>query len=175
MRNARYSIRTVDAVYGMAGQLAHHFFDSRIVMPGIYELLMNAIEHGNLEIGFELKTELLAAGRWEEEVAMRQQSPRYLQRKVEIELSLDDMWCALAITDAGQGFDWTRYASQTAGHDEAHGRGLLIAQQCGFASLQFNAAGNQVRCAGERRLLEGRSIFLGNAPFSSDMPGAAFL
>ena len=36
---------------------------------GLVELLVNAVEHGNLGITFHEKSELLSAGRWEEEVA----------------------------------------------------------------------------------------------------------
>jgi len=37
--------------------------------------LINAVEHGNLQIGYELKTQLVAEGRWREEIERRQDDP----------------------------------------------------------------------------------------------------
>ncbi len=146
MTTVHYRLRTLDEVYGMATHLATHFADAPMALNGLFELLMNAIEHGNLEIGFAGKTQLLANGRWAEEIAARQKDPRYINRVVNISLTCTDQWNEVVIADAGAGFDWASALTTMVANDQSHGRGLLIAQGSGFERMTFNAAGNAVTC-----------------------------
>ena len=148
MERQRYHIRKLQEVFAMAKHLGDYFDNTDDAITGIYELLMNAIEHGNLEIGYALKTELLATGTWEEEIMARQSSPRYARRYVEISATVEDEWSEITISDSGEGFDWARYAALGVDDTAGHGRGLAIAQRCGFVSLQFSARGNAVTCRG---------------------------
>lgn len=39
--------------------------------------MLNAVEHGNLDIRYQDKTRLIMEGRWEKEIAQRLNDPRY--------------------------------------------------------------------------------------------------
>lgn len=143
---ARYSLRAREEVVDMARHLAAFFLNSDEVVSGIYELLMNAVEHGNLGIGYALKTELLATHTMVEEVARRMHDPYLARHSVRIHVRMEGAECMLSITDEGNGFDWHAYMGRSA--DAAHGRGLLIAFQAGFTSVEYNQRGNVVVCRG---------------------------
>lgn len=74
-------------------------------------LIFNAIEHGNLEIGFRLKTTLLELNNFEAEVERRQNNPKYANRKVNIHLQTFQKRYEITIEDNGDGFDWREYFS----------------------------------------------------------------
>lgn len=115
-------------------------------MTGIYELLLNAVEHGNLKIDKSQKTELLRQGHFNLEIARRLLLPENEKKYVEIEVVENDFFCALTITDQGNGFDWRAHSQLMPDATAAHGRGLLIAKRCGFDHISFNEKGNSVSC-----------------------------
>lgn len=115
---------------------------------GLVEVLTNAIEHGNLAITYEEKSQAQEGGasQWEELVNQRCQTPEYADRLVELEFSLTKDRCEWLITDQGSGFDWKRIPDPRDPENvlASHGRGILL------TSLQFNEVtylgkGNQVR------------------------------
>ena len=91
---------------------------------------------------------MLAQGQWEAEIASRGVHAPHASRAVDIMLSVEDGWATLCIRDGGAGFDWPYYVHRDITDAESHGRGLRLAQQCGFISLIFNAHGNEVTCRG---------------------------
>ena len=153
----RYRIRTVDEVFSMASRLAQYFANPADAMTGIHELLMNAIEHGNLGIGYVLKTQLLEHGTWEAEIAARATQPLYASRVVEIAIEWGAAWATLSIVDGGEGFDWVYYIHRDVAEAWNHGRGLHLAKQCGFSSLVFNTLGNAVTCRGSAAIFRPAS------------------
>ncbi|MCE9598972.1 MAG: ATP-binding protein [Spirochaetia bacterium] len=111
------------------------------------EMIVNAIEHGNLEISFEEKTRAQAQGDYLEYLIERQKVPRYRDRGVRIEYSLrpDRAW--FRITDEGPGFDHRAFSATERARlldpKSSHGRGVAIARRF-FDVLRFNEPGNQV-------------------------------
>jgi anti-sigma regulatory factor (Ser/Thr protein kinase) len=144
----RYTLKGQDGVANLAQTLARYFPKPEQSVTGIHELLLNAVEHGNLGIGFNTKTGLIRQGKWKEEVARRLALPEYSGREVEIELSHDAHECRLVIADQGKGFPWKEYLGRSTGGREPNGRGLWIAFNVAFDRLLFNAAGNEVTCVG---------------------------
>lgn len=139
----QYHIRKLAQVEMLAAELARRF-PNPMVVSGIHELIVNAIEHGNLELGFEEKTMLLRRGTWLQEVQRREALPEYARREVWVTFEQSDLESHLVISDDGQGFDW-RYWMQECEPDELpNGRGLRIVRQCGFDAVTFNARGNEV-------------------------------
>lgn len=147
----RYQLQRLEEVAPLAIELARAFPNRDTVMPGIYELLINAVEHGNLEIGYALKTALLEEGRWLEEVMARQSHPAHSGKRVEITLKHDGEVCEISIADQGNGFDWEPYIAGIPDTNQKHGRGLMIAGHCGFDRVQFNSKGNRVTCFSNTR------------------------
>lgn len=108
------------------------------------ELLANAVEHGNLEISYQEKTEwLLHGGDIIELVRTKAQEPKFKNRKVKINYSIHNKASAFRITDSGDGFDWRRMMDRRAANSENHGRGISLSKTF-VQKLSYNEKGNQV-------------------------------
>lgn len=111
------------------------------------EILVNAIEHGNLAISYDEKTAAQASGRYLELVQNRQRDPRFARRAVEVEYRLSARRAAYRITDQGDGFDHRRLMQKTIDEVNAenvlHGRGLLITMDQ-MDRIRYNDRGNSV-------------------------------
>ncbi len=128
--------------------------DSRIprserlgVRLGLVEILLNAIEHGNLGITYEEKTAALAGGSldWQNLVMARAADPRYRDRKTTIDFRLEADLCSWTITDEGAGFDWRNMPDpNTPGNLlAAHGRGVMLSRLT-FDEVVYEGSGNRV-------------------------------
>jgi two-component system, cell cycle response regulator len=142
-------LRDMDGIYILSQTLAHYFPKPEQFVTGIYELLLNAIEHGNLGIGFEAKTELVRQGKWKEEIVRRLTMPEYSDKEVEIKLSYDEHECRLTIADQGKGFAWKDYVGRMEDSRQPNGRGLWIAFNTKFDRIMFNSTGNEVTCVAQ--------------------------
>jgi CheY-like chemotaxis protein len=141
-----FQLRTLAEARALAAALGSACSEPDEASLGLVELLVNAIEHGNLGIGYEEKAALLAAGRWEAEVAARQARPEHVGKAVRVVCRRVGPDLVVTITDEGGGFDWQRFLTL----DEArafhpNGRGISLARQVAFASVEYLGSGNEVR------------------------------
>ena len=109
----------------------------------ITELITNAIEHGNLGITYDEKTEFVSKGTWAAEVDRRLALPQHQKKVVSLTYSRHPHGVTVLIEDEGPGFDYSRYVKL----DEArvfdnHGRGIALAGS--VLELQFLGKGNRV-------------------------------
>lgn len=154
--SCKFRLRTLDEAECLTAFAAHCFPDPERVLQGLSELLINAVEHGNLEIGYDRKTELIADGTWRAEIERRLSMPAYQNRHAEVTVARRDDGVYLVVTDQGGGFNWQRYMSidPTRAADN-HGRGIAQANALSFDRLTYNAAGNQaVAFVGHKKRLE---------------------
>ena len=117
--------------------------DPFAVGDGLTELLLNGIEHGNLEIGNELKGKLLETGDWGLEVERRLGQSKYVHRKVRLLSIRSDSTLTFIITDEGSGFDYSTQTEEPA-VGALNGRGLKLAREMAFDLLEFKGRGNVV-------------------------------
>ncbi len=121
--------------------------NTNMVRIALREILINAIEHGNLNITFEEKTEAQNNGEYFEFVSERQKDPRYAKRRVEIRYSIDEEKALYRVTDEGYGFDYRAFMEDDSARANTehllHGRGLSIAKNI-FDRIEFNGKGNQI-------------------------------
>ena len=109
----------------------------------IRELLVNAVEHGNLGITYDEKGQLLEDGSLEEEYRKRLSHPKYQHRRVEVTLRRESHALSIAIRDEGSGFDFERYKTiDQARLFDLHGRGVLVAST--MLNLEYVPPGNRV-------------------------------
>ncbi|WP_455222417.1 response regulator [Kaarinaea lacus] len=128
-----------------ATMLAGLASDPGKVVVGLFELFVNAIEHGNLEIGFEFKSELQKNGSWLNEIERRQQLPENQNKKVLVEYQIQNGNISYTIKDQGQGFSYRDFLSINAARSlNTHGRGIAIAKVLSFDQLDYIDPGNQV-------------------------------
>ncbi len=117
-----------------------------LVRIGIREMIINAIEHGNLEISYQEKTRALEENNYFELLSKRRTNARYLNRKVRIDSIISADRAVFRITDDGNGFDAQAYLNvneSEAMHIGSHGRGILMTKQV-FDEIRYNKKGNQV-------------------------------
>jgi len=139
------SFRTLEEAEKLAVFLSQFFPDSDQVFTGVSELFLNAVEHGNLAIGYKKKGQFLELNSLEKEVEVRLSLPRYKDRKVQVCFEKKEEGYVLVISDDGDGFDWHNYlqvSPDRATHN--HGRGIAMANMMSFDKLFFNEKGNTV-------------------------------
>lgn len=115
------------------------------VVLGLSELLINAVEHGNLGISYQLKSKLLESGSWQQEIEKRLAQDKYANRFVEVAFIRQEDQISFSITDQGDGFDWKPYLQIDANRaGDRHGRGIAMAGLMSFDSIEYKGTGNQV-------------------------------
>jgi len=131
----------------LAESIACHCPNPRLVVVGISELLVNAIEHGNLGISFDEKSQLQADNTWLNEIERRLQLPENKNKFVEVEYTRTDQEIKIKVTDQGKGFDWKKFESPPAdGAHKSHGRGIFLAKNLAFKEFYYSGQGNVVTC-----------------------------
>jgi CheY-like chemotaxis protein len=144
-RQARYEFRSPGEARQLAAMCARLHVGNVGVGMGLAELMLNAIEHGNLGISYAEKSELLAADRWQEEVARRLVAKEFGDRHAELEFTREGDHVRFTIRDEGAGFDWRNYLEMDPARAfDSHGRGIALARQLAFASLEYQGIGNVV-------------------------------
>jgi DNA-binding response OmpR family regulator len=139
--------KTIAQARAVAATLAHFFPDPGRVVTGISELLINAVEHGNLGIRYVDKTLLLNSGTWINEIERRQNAAEYAGKQVTVRLRRSKEHLTLQIEDEGDGFDWQRYMEFNADRaSDPHGRGIAMANMLSFDNLRYVGKGNAVIC-----------------------------
>ena len=145
LREATFAFRTLQAARDLAVVLANACPDPRRVAIGLTELLLNAVEHGNLGISYVEKGRLRAADCWDQEVERRLTDPRYAHREVLVTYRRENGVIRVSITDQGEGFDFARYLElDPARAFDHHGRGIAMSRMLSFDSLEFHGRGNEV-------------------------------
>ncbi len=144
IQTCKFRFRTLTEAECLAAFTAHCFPDPERVLPGLAELLINAVEHGNLEIGYERKSQLLDNGTWAAEIERRLELEPHLNRTAELIITRKDDGFYAIITDQGGGFNWRRYMTiEPARAGDNYGRGIAQANAVSFDKLTYNEQGNQ--------------------------------
>jgi PAS domain S-box-containing protein len=111
------------------------------------EIIINAIEHGNLRINYAEKSRVQREGAYIEFLRARQHAPETRDKTVTVEYSLDSKRAWFRITDMGAGFDHRAMRKRTAAQinesGQSHGRGILLARN-EFDVVRYNEIGNSV-------------------------------
>jgi anti-sigma regulatory factor (Ser/Thr protein kinase) len=109
---------------------------------GLVELLLNAIEHGNLEIGGSYKSVLLREHRLDDEISVRYEAEPYCARRVRVFVNIAYPLVEIEIHDQGKGFDWrAALVSEDYVRECPNGRGIAIVSQTCFPGLEYNESG----------------------------------
>jgi len=113
----------------------------------LIEMIVNAIEHGNLEISYDEKLAAMKSGDYVTFVSERQADPRYRDRQVRIDFEIAPPQAIYSIEDDGRGFDHraflVRDADEMGGGLRPSGRGILMTTKI-FDEVTFNERGNRV-------------------------------
>ncbi len=114
----------------------------------LQELVMNAVEHGCLELRYREKLEAMAKDQYDELVQRRRQDARFRDRRVTIRTIYDKgrQMLTYQIADEGKGFNWKSLVK--SGFDvcppgDASGRGIFLVHSF-FPDIAYNDKGNEV-------------------------------
>ena len=107
--------------------------------------MVNAIEHGNLGLGYEEKKQLLEDNLWAEEISKRQSGDSYKNLEVTVNFERSNDCVKITITDKGNGFNWKDFMEISVSRVTApNGRGIAFAQRAEGVRLEYNETGNVV-------------------------------
>ena len=143
--SAEFELRNLNEADQLATLLANSCPEPGKVISGISELLINAIEHGNLHIGYAEKSALKKDGLWREEIERRLCQAEYRDKFATVRYNKNDTGINITVTDQGQGFDWRNYLEFDPERAfDCNGRGIAMARMMSFDELQYNEVGNEV-------------------------------
>ena len=128
---------------GLAAFMPRHEIDG--ILLALTEALTNAIEHGNLGIGYEQKSAALRSNSYQKLLEERLADVNLSRRRIMLEYRLDQSQLWVRITDEGDGFDWSNSPDPRDPENmmREHGRGLSI-MGLFTDEIGFNERGNQV-------------------------------
>ncbi len=144
--NLLFHFSTIDEAISLATLIANVCPEPGPVVTGLMELFINAVEHGNLDISYDDKTELLNNDEWHSEVERRLALPEHASKKVTVQFERHENEVSFLIKDQGKGFEWEPYLEFDTGERafDSHGRGIAMANKLSFCSVQYLGTGNEV-------------------------------
>lgn len=145
METAEFRFRTLDEAHRLAALLATLCPEREAAAMGLAELMINAVEHGNLAISYAEKAALKKEDRWEGEIVRRLGLPDYGQRVASVAVARCAGDVVFTIADEGDGFEWSAYLDfDPARAFDPNGRGIAMARQLCFDRLEYRERGNIV-------------------------------
>jgi DNA-binding response OmpR family regulator len=147
LETGTFRMQTVAEVNALTIMLARACPNPEMVVIGLSELLINAVEHGNLGITYEEKTQLQQTGHLDEEMARRLTHPENMKKYAKVTFERLPGKIHITICDQGPGFDWKKYLELNMELACAsHGRGIAMAKALSFDQVEFHGKGNEVLC-----------------------------
>lgn len=145
LNRAQFRYRRLDEIGPLIEVLASLCPEPAQAAAGLTELLVNAVEHGNLAISYAEKKRLRQENAWETEVGRRLDMPQFCNLWVHVDVLRKSDRIEFTVTDEGTGFDWQRYLEfDPLRAADPNGRGIAMARLLSFASLQYAGCGNCV-------------------------------
>ena len=113
---------------------------------GLGELILNAVEHGNMEIDYHQKNEAIQLDQLQRLYLQRFSDKKIKDRSVTINYKQDESSAEWEIIDEGDGFDPTSIPNPISedGLMRLHGRGIFICK-FQFDEMEYVGKGNRVR------------------------------
>ena len=114
----------------------------------LIELIVNAVEHGSLEIFYDEKHNALGSDQYDSLITQRRRDPRFAHRRVIVHVCRDknSRSTRYTITDEGRGFKWGGFLTRSdepCDNRDANGRGVFLAKAF-FPDLTYNEQGTEV-------------------------------
>ena len=145
LEKAVFTFQTVEQARDLGTLLANACPDPSATVIGLTELLINAVEHGNLGITYEDKSRLSDSGAWNDEVCRRLAMPEHATKRAEVSFERGAGQLRFTIRDQGRGFDWKRYLQVDPQRAfDTHGRGIAMANRLSFSHIEYRGCGNEV-------------------------------
>ena len=145
LHQATFTFTTLSEAHVLAQTLSLGCLEVNKVAMGLTEILVNAVEHGNLGFSYEDKSRHHDNGTWHKELEKRQDSLKYKDKYVTVKMERHDEMIKFTVIDQGTGFDYEKYMSIDPQQvEQEHGRGISLARLVAFEKLEYLPPGNQV-------------------------------
>lgn len=147
VQQARFTFATLSEARQLASFLAKLCPSPESVVVGLAELMTNAIEHGNLELGYAEKGRLSVEGGWSQEIERRRAMPEYRDRVASVSFQRLVDRLEFRVADEGPGFDWESFLEMSPARAfDVHGRGIAMARMLSFQDLSYVRGGREAIC-----------------------------
>lgn len=146
MDNDPYNARTY------ASLISNFLFNSNYVdiemrdrvHVALFEMIMNAIEHGNCGISYDEKNEYLSEyGDIIPLIRSKCRLPEVKKKRVAVTYRITPEQSKFQITDEGNGFDWRSRLTDESVHLDPHGHGIKMTRHY-IQNMEYNEKGNSV-------------------------------
>jgi len=138
-----FAVRTLEEAGELATLVAQACPNSDAALFGISELLVNGVEHGNLGLSYEEKSQLALNNCWKSEVDRRSAHPDNLGKRVRLSFRRESHQITLRIADEGQGFAWRNFLELDPRRAcDPNGRGIALSRMLSFSSIHYEGCGN---------------------------------
>lgn len=154
MRATRIELPSETAMLGkvvsyLGRELTHNFVGYTVQVTDIklalYEALANALEHGNLEITFDEKTQAMEAKGGILGLIQSRIDAGLGERKIRISVEYDQAAVTYRIEDQGPGFDPQSMLNKPVADTSAlHGRGITLIRHY-MDEVSWNESGNEIK------------------------------
>lgn len=146
LQEGRFCIKTVAEAGQLAAFLAQAYPQPEQAQLGLCELMLNAVEHGNLGITYAEKANLKQEDSWYRELEIRAALPENQDKTVAVHFERRDRTLVVRIEDQGPGFDWSPYLEFSPDRAfDPNGRGIALARMMSFTTLEYQGKGNIVQ------------------------------
>jgi CheY-like chemotaxis protein len=137
------TIRNYKDVKDLSYTLSFYFKNPDKAFRGIYELIINSVEHGLYNIG-KNKNKLIKEGKYADQLESSY-SNLANNNLVKVSLTNNRKFTQIEIQDPGEGFNWKNFLSlDPANSNKESGKGVAYAKQVCFDEVIFNKKGNVV-------------------------------
>lgn len=151
LQEARFTYRTVNEARNLSSLIGCLTEDPNGISVGFFEIMVNAVEHGNLGITYDEKTQLINDGKLHAEIEQRLNSPDYQEKFVTVNLRHLEKQLEVEVTDMGAGFNFEDYMEFSLERAmDNHGRGIMMANGLSFEELNYSNGGRTATCISRR-------------------------
>jgi CheY-like chemotaxis protein len=145
VQSSHVRFRNLDEARALAVTYSSLMPDPATGSMGFLELLVNAVEHGNLGLDCSEKTKLLSEGGYEGEIKRRAALPENAGKWVDVYFQREAASITVRIVDQGAGFNWRKYIDLDPVRALApNGRGIALARTLSFDHVEYRGTGSEV-------------------------------
>lgn len=145
LAQGEFRFRTPEEARELSNLIAAGTSNPDTAVLGLSELLLNAVEHGNLALSYEDKGRLLIEGSLHAELARRLAEAPWKDRQVRVTIERGADALTVRIVDEGAGFDPRKYLEIDPDRAlDPNGRGIAMARMISFRQIEYRGRGNEV-------------------------------
>ncbi|WP_203292919.1 hypothetical protein [Maricaulis parjimensis] len=147
LASGEFSVQTLEQARDVSVFLGRACPEPCATSVGLYVLLANAIEHGNLGFDATEKAKGLADGSWARKLAKRMDEPEFSDRRVRLSVHRGLKALTFVIQDDGEGIDAETAEMANPARAGYRGKGIKLAKSMGFTQVNYLGVGNTVEAS----------------------------